>query len=564
MTGWIQGWAVVRAAVLVVAVALTGCGTDSSDPVAVTSAAFSAPVAQALAVLGESYGDVRESTWNLSADVRVEPSWVLQTPVDEWWGRSLSELPTPVRCDARNASCDPDFLLERCEAQSDCSSGGSCAEVRATAASPGAAPRKLCVGHSDRFYDDIYDEVIQARHFVDITSLSPADGRFEAALRNAITFLARAGRRVEVRLFYGAPPAPPTKAGEVVAHLSRDLDPQSSVTIHVGAFRTLLSSWNHAKILAVDGERLLEGGHNLWTDHYLTYSPIHDLSMRLAGTPALDGHRFADRLWGLICDEPYFEGSIQLERFPETAPRCPPTSLDAGLRTTAAARTGARAVTVGRLGVLGEHPSDQAIVELLNGAARSIRISQQDIGPIRAAGITVGNWPEPIIAALARALIRGVPVEFVVSNLGSLPGGLGPLEAGYGNGWTPEDVATRVYDWLRDHPFQAPLFTDFDSLVCDRLSVAVLRASPDDEAWPNGSGIGNHAKMFIIDDEAFYVGSQNFYFSDLAEWGVIVDDGTLTAELLDRYWSPLWAYSSRTAVSGPSAAQCFLRSPGSA
>lgn len=538
-----------------------GCGSSSRDPSSLAPESFSAPVQRALDVLSESYGDVRESTWNLSADTRVEPGWVLQTPLEQWWGRPLAELPTPVRCDARDADCDPDFLLQRCEVQADCTDGGICDTVRATVASPGQTPRKLCVGHSDRFYDDIHAEVIQARQLVDITSLSPADGRFEAALRNAITYLARAGRRVQVRLFYGAPPAPPTKAAEVVAHLSRDLGARSPVTIHVGAYRTQLSSWNHAKILAVDGERLLEGGHNFWTDHYLTYSPIHDLSMRLAGTPAVDGHRFADRLWDLICEEPLFEGATQLVRFPESAPRCPPSSSDAGIRAAPSSHPGARAVTVGRLGVLGEHPSDQAIVEMLNGATRSIRISQQDIGPIRAGTITVGDWPEPIVAALARALIRGVEVEIVVSNLGSLPGGLGPLEAGYGNGWTPEEVAGQLYEWLRDHPFQAPLFTDFAALVCERASVAVLRASPADETWPNDSGIGNHAKMFVVDDEAFYVGSQNFYFADLAEWGVVVDDAALTAELLSSYWTPLWASSARTAVSGPSAAQCFLRQP---
>ncbi len=36
---------------------------------------------------------------------------------------------------------------------------------------------------------------------------------------------------------------------------------------------------NHAKIVAVDGQRLMTGGHNMWTRDYLERSPVHDISM---------------------------------------------------------------------------------------------------------------------------------------------------------------------------------------------------------------------------------------------------------------------------------------------
>ena len=61
-----------------------GCGSSSRDPSSLAPESFSAPVQRALDVLSESYGDVRESTWNLSADTRVEPGWVLQTPLEQW------------------------------------------------------------------------------------------------------------------------------------------------------------------------------------------------------------------------------------------------------------------------------------------------------------------------------------------------------------------------------------------------------------------------------------------------------------------------------------------------
>lgn len=51
------------------------------------------------------------------------------------------------------------------------------------------------------------------------------------------------------------------------------------------------------------------------------------------------------------------------------------------------------------------------------------------------------------------------------------------------------------------------------------------------------------AKHFIIDDICCYIGSQNLYICDLAEWGVVIDDPKATLSIKAQYWDPMWKCS---------------------
>lgn len=55
--------------------------------------------------------------------------------------------------------------------------------------------------------------------------------------------------------------------------------------------------------------------------------------------------------------------------------------------------------------------------------------------------------------------------------------------------------------------------------------------------------LGMHAKHFIVDDIACYIGSQNLYICDLAEWGVLIDDEAQTKQIMEEYWIPMWKHS---------------------
>ncbi|WP_016584269.1 phospholipase D [Yersinia pestis] len=55
---------------------------------------------------------------------------------------------------------------------------------------------------------------------------------------------------------------------------------------------------------------------------------------------------------------------------------------------------------------------------------------------------------------------------------------------------------------------------------------------------------GNHAKLMIIDDELYVVGSDNLYPGYLSEFDYLVEGKDAVNELMKSYWEPLWKYSS--------------------
>jgi phosphatidylserine/phosphatidylglycerophosphate/cardiolipin synthase-like enzyme len=510
-------------------------GDDGADELA---GQFS-PAGQAvIAALRSGHGEARGQTWDLGTDNSFATDWIVQTPLASYWGAAASALPIVTTC-AGDAKCDPDFDLIACSTQSDCSFGGTCTAVAATVTQPGDTARKLCVGHSDAIYDQIYTLLASAEDSIEISSLAPPDGRFEAAVRNAMTFLSRAGRTVRVRLLYGAIIGGYADPEDVVHSLTRDLDTQSSVRIAVGALRDGPESWDHAKIIAVDGNRAIVGGHNMWTLHYLEAAPVHDLSMEISGSAAFHASRFADALWRHTCTPPVEIGSVATIAGDRTV------ACDATVPAAPPAATGsARVITVGRLGGLGDDAADDAIIALVDSAKTTLRLSLQDIGPVGAGAA----WPEPYLRSLAAALARGVDIQLVMTNLDARPDGLSAFSSSYSNGWTPMDITQHVANYAAANP-EVMHGANVTSALCSHLHVATLRQGADD-VWPNGATFANHSKLVISDDATFYLGSQNWYPANLFEIGYIVDDAPTTQQLLAGYFTKAWTESSRDAVGG--------------
>lgn len=59
---------------------------------------------------------------------------------------------------------------------------------------------------------------------------------------------------------------------------------------------------------------------------------------------------------------------------------------------------------------------------------------------------------------------------------------------------------------------------------------------------------GNHAKVTIIDDEFYIVGSDNMYPGYHAEINYLIEGGEALREFITSYWEPLWAACSTHAV----------------
>jgi hypothetical protein len=500
-------------------------------------------------------------TYSLTRGNALEPDWLVQTP--NAWGRRASDLPFyPLKCE----DCDPDLRLPSCRTDGDCKGGGTCRALSILAAAlPG---QRVCVGHSDALVDRIYALLIRARRTVDIAVLQPRpDARFLAALRKAVSELARSGRHVRVRMVIGHYPLVGVEAGVVLADLARD-GTGPTISLEAAAVRTCAGetgcdsfSWNHAKIIAIDGEIALVGGHNLWTTDYLIDKPVHDLSMQVRGPAAADAVRFIETLWRYACDHVGSAPGISVVHRAAGAAKaqdgCPPAPPRQRTTPRAVAAGSVSILAIGRLGsgITRDFANQNDLArDLLLGAARqSIRIVQQDIA------FTLGRldplYPESTLQRLADFLLtdRG-DLHIVLSD----PKAIGNSGSSYGNGVSLESVARKLRQVARER--SALPDPALDALLCRRLFMAPLRFGPD-ATWPAGKTIGSHVKFWMIDDRVFYIGSDNFYPVDLQEFGYIVDNREAAADVLRDWWTPLWTWSRAAAISGADAPRCIFGPP---
>jgi phosphatidylserine/phosphatidylglycerophosphate/cardiolipin synthase-like enzyme len=176
---------------------------------------------------------------------------------------------------------------------------------------------------------------------------------------------------------------------------------------------------------------------------------------------------------------------------------------------------------------------------MLGSAKQIIRLAVQDLGPIciPSTKITVPGcvWSHAYLSVLARVIWeKEVDVEIVLSNPGSIPGGLAPTEANYGNGWSCVDVAVEIIKSIRQ---QYPHASDaaLRKKVAGNLRVCFLRSKRGQHVWEDGMSIGLHSKHFIVDDICCCIGSQNLYICDLAEWGLVIDHAEQVQSFMDEY-----------------------------
>lgn len=502
-------------------------------------------------------------TYDLTYGNTLARDWIVQSP--DRWGRKASDLPFyPLTC----KDCDPDLSLPACSSDADCN-GGPCAAVWPQPGSPRGARRKVCLGHSDALLLKIHDLIVGAQRRVDITLLQPApETRFLDAVRDALDTLARRGRPVTVRLIVGQYPPDMVDVPGFYKALTSGLDsiPNARLTVAVAAFRSCIvfedcdsHSWNHAKIVTVDGIDALVGGHNMWSEDYLIDAPVSDLSMRLHGPAAASAARYADRLWDYVCANLDKKTSIS---FASTSGECASPAALPAMST----RGGVPVLAVGRMGagITKDFANQSELArDLMLGAAQhEIRIVQQDIG--FSLGRADALFPDSTIDRLIDFLRQGRgDIYIVLSNLGA-KGKSGSI---YSNDVPLSVLAKHLRQEVqRRVEAREPLSRyeirrgpdPINAMLCDHVHLAPYRLGPD-ATWPGGVPIGNHAKLWMVDGRVFYIGSDNMYPVNLQEYGYIVDDAKAAQELTDAYWTPLWQWSSKAAVSGPGVENCIFR-----
>jgi phosphatidylserine/phosphatidylglycerophosphate/cardiolipin synthase-like enzyme len=104
----------------------------------------------------------------------------------------------------------------------------------------------------------------------DLLSLAPPDGLFLVEMKKALTTIANNAmtslKPVVIRMMFGNIVGRPVNCDAVLRALTEDLPDDANIQLWVGAWRKGVS-WNHAKIISVDGRYLHTGGHNMWDAH---------------------------------------------------------------------------------------------------------------------------------------------------------------------------------------------------------------------------------------------------------------------------------------------------------
>lgn len=402
-----------------------------------------------------------------------------------------------------------------------------------------------------KILDEIENTIAKAEKVIDITSLChyPDDYFFQAIIRG----IKKVSTNVKITIFVGMdiskfPADAQGKAFVFIDNLVKNGLVDYNVT--VGYIRTKVDSWNHAKIIAIDGKEAIVGGQNLWSTDYLGQAPVHDLNMKVTGQAVLDAHDFCTYLFQKSKKMDKLELDKYGALFNLRKQNVNPRSLEDVTRTEA--NDTIKMLSLGDLGYgfddfshKSTHAGKFALINMPSYATTSIKLSQQDLGFRYLTNAEEIIWNGGFMIELAKAIIRGVRVEIVMSNYGA------KTENGtkYDNhGITAKDTYGALKRFIQKNP-KAPKGEKLDTLLKEKVAIAYIRCSDSFDTWKIGAHnypLANHAKLWVVDNKAFYIGSNNVYHCELQEFGYLVEDKVATKMLLDKYWNELWKYSKKT------------------
>ncbi|WP_432143728.1 phospholipase D-like domain-containing protein [Streptomyces sp. bgisy084] len=430
-----------------------------------------------------------------------------------------------------------------------------------------------------RLLDKMTRNIAAARHTVDISSLAPfPNGGFEDAVVAGLKASVEAGHSPRVRILVGA--APVYHLNVVPSRYRDDLIDKlgpaaGKVTLNVASMTTSKTSlsWNHSKLLVVDGKTAITGGINGWKDDYLdTDHPVSDVDMALSGPAARSAGKYLDTLWDWTCRNAADPAKVWLAT--SNGASCMP-SLEKDRAADPAEPAGdVPVIAVGGLGVgikesdpssgyhpdlptapdtkctvgLPDHtnhdrdydtvnPEENALRSLIGSAREHIEISQQDLNG------TCPPLPRYDIRTydtLAGKLAAGVKVRIVVSD----PANRGAVGSG---GYSQIKSLDEISDILRKRLVVRTGDNEKASrAMCENLQLASFRSS-DRATWADGKPYALHHKLVSVDDSAFYIGSKNLYPAWLQDFGYIVESPAAAKQLKTELLDPEWKYSQAAA-----------------
>ena len=465
-----------------------------------------------------------------------------------------------------------------------------------------------------RLLDKITSNIAAATYSVDITTLGcpnipfglagcdpMPDWAFETAIALGLR-QAAATHRIRVRILSGA------ALFEAASGVERWLSglknaigaDASNITFQLAVMTTSTAgkrpranytpSWNHSKLIVVDGRTVITGGVNAFTGQYVTTpTPVTDIMMAVRGPAAASATYFINQLWGWAC------AHITYSKFADegasvypkgtcvaTLPPLPPEKaghLDmlevGGLGVGIKAKDPAsnfrlppvRQVQDAKCDIHGAdkdlangpapyaaqardywtvNPEETALLAMVATARQSVTFSQQDLygGCLYIAGPIASKQPLGylrMLDTLATKMIQGVKVRIVISTPGV-------------TNYSDMKNMSQFSDLLRKRiALQTGSLASAEQVMDRTLQYASLRSS-DLAAWTGGTCGGHaclyalHSKLIVVDGQVFFIGSKNAYPAFLQDDGYYVEDPAAVAHITSEFLDPEWTYSKADAV----------------
>ncbi len=415
----------------------------------------------------------------------------------------------------------------------------------------------------------IKDTVASAQTTVDISTLMPMpNGTFRQAIYDGLRAATDRGNEIIMRTLMGNPWA--INDEESTKNLQEWVNYFSSlprVTVYAGSMQAKYTSWNHSKLIIVDNRAAICGGHNYWQEAYCDFAPIHDVSILITGSAVCVAQEFLNWLWQMVgtrcrnkMDFPNRWLSVMQrggQLYYQALPR---------IQTAAVPGSGtAKVLSLARMGdgiaplTNSTNASRRARIRAVELARQSIKLSVQMLTyPFN------GLVDEELLAALGAAVSRGVELFLVCSDAGAKD----RKGADYGSTGI-ENESRSIKAAVRKCANRPE--PQLNALLQEKVHVAPLYVSTFPNKWREGGDVvipGNHAKVYIVDDVLFYVGSDNPYPSfirmqelitrfpkvledpailqnreGLPEFGFLIGGQEETGRFLREYWDRLWEYS---------------------
>ncbi len=357
-----------------------------------------------------------------------------------------------------------------------------------------------------------------------------------------------------------------------------------SVLNYLFSSRTI--SWNHSKIVALNGASVIEGGANYWSDYQKRSTTPFDLDMRVNGPAAVDAHHFCNALWRFLTSHQGLSANYcqhyntSMEVFEETnnVPSFTGKPAPKGDVQVLAANT---------LGVWGSAELLQTMVlptvDMVANMAHSYLKSRgwEKNFPLLSALLYRNAYSAFYTARyLRRQAIAGAKYsikfsqqKFVMDELmnnTAFKSLVSHVNSVLGMKWDgmiwPYDVIAALADTVKQESFKTvdivasnyqpdvhPSYGDpLGSGEFTRM-LSLFAGQPVDKKVnyrriSHSTKIRNHAKLTIIDGEQtkgqlINIGSENMFPSYNQQFNFWLEDADAIKAFITKCWQPLWQYS---------------------